>query len=280
VFAATILALISAVLHAGWNLFVKTSEDRDLAAWGQFLFGGLLAIPVLVVIGLPPTDVWVLLALSACVHAIYINSLVKAYSHGDFSLAYPIARGGGALLAAIGGVAFLGDQLTGPAWFAIAIIVIGLLSLMGRGATSASILWALATAVTIAAYTLIDAHGAREAGDIALDGVRYGFALMPLSAVTVSAVALTRGRRVAFTATLGSHWMRYLAAGACLTVAYTLVLLAVRLAPVGYVAMLRESSIVLGALAGWLLLKEHLGRHRVISSVIIATGMVLLIVVR
>jgi drug/metabolite transporter (DMT)-like permease len=52
----------------------------------------------------------------------------------------------------------------------------------------------------------------------------------------------------------------------------------VRLAPVGYVTMLRESSIILGALAGWLLLKEHLGRHRVISSAVMATGMVLLIV--
>ena len=141
-----------------------------------------------------------------------------------------------------------------------------------------SIAWALATALTIATYTLIDAHGAREAGPVALDGVRYGFALMPLSAVTVSGVALARGRQEAFVATLATHWVRYLAAGACLTVAYTLVLLAVRLAPVGYVTMLRESSIVLGALAGWLLLKEHLGRHRVISSVVIATGMVLLIV--
>ncbi len=59
-----------------------------------------------------------------------------------------------------------------------------------------------------------------------------------------------------------------------------MVLVAVRLAPVGYVAMLRESSIVIGAVAGWLLLKEHLGRHRVVSSVVIAAGMGLLVVVR
>ena len=193
-FAATVLALTSAALHAGWNLFIKTSEARDLASWGQFLFGGLLTIPVLLVIGLPPREVWWLLVLSACVHAVYINALVRAYHHGDFSLAYPIARGGGAFLAAIGGVLFLGDVLPAPAWFAIFIIVVGLISLMGRGATWLSIIWALGTAVTIATYTLIDAHGAREAGPVALDGVRYGFALMPLSAITVSVVALARGR--------------------------------------------------------------------------------------
>jgi drug/metabolite transporter (DMT)-like permease len=65
-----------------------------------------------------------------------------------------------------------------------------------------------------------------------------------------------------------------------LTVAYTLVLVAVRSAPVGYVTMLRESSIVIGALAGWLLLKEQLGRSRVVSSAVVASGLVLLIAVR
>ena len=41
-----------------------------------------------------------------------------------------------------------------------------------------------------------------------------------------------------------------------------MVLAAVRLAPVGYVAALRESSVVLGALAGWLFLHERMGRAR------------------
>lgn len=278
--AATLLALASATLHAAWNLFIKRSEARDLASWGQFLFGGLLALPVVAVLGLPPRAVWGLLLFSAGVHAVYVSALVQAYHHGDFSLAYPIARGGGALLAAIGGVIFLGDDLSGAAWLAIAVVVGGLLSLMGRGATAISIVWALATALTIAIYTLIDAHGAREAGRAAIDGARYAFALMPLSALTVSAVGMARGRRAAFAATIPSQWIRYLAAGACLTAAYTMVLVAVRFAPVGYVAMLRESSIVIGAVAGWLLLKEHLGRHRVVSSVVIAAGMGLLVAVR
>jgi drug/metabolite transporter (DMT)-like permease len=280
VLAATLLALGSATLHAAWNLFIKTSDERDLASWGQFLFGGLLTIPVLVVIGLPPTDVWLFLALSAVVHAVYINALVMAYTHGDFSMAYPLARGGGAFLAAIGGVILLGDHLNAGSWVAIAVVLAGLASLMRRGTTPISIFWALLTALTIATYTLIDAHGSREAGEVATDGVRYAFALMPLSAIAISAVAAARARTPAFVSSLSAQWRRYLAAGAALTAAYTLVLVAVRLAPVGYVTMLRESSIVIGALAGWLLLKEHLGRHRVISSLVIATGMILLILFR
>ena len=59
-----------------------------------------------------------------------------------------------------------------------------------------------------------------------------------------------------------------------------MVLAGVRLAPVGYVAALRESSVVLGAGAGWLFLHERLGRARLVSAVVVAAGLVLLIVWR
>ena len=59
---ATLLALGSAFLHAAWNLLIKTSDERFLAAWGQFLLGGLLFVPVLFVVGLPGMDVVPLLA--------------------------------------------------------------------------------------------------------------------------------------------------------------------------------------------------------------------------
>lgn len=55
---------------------------------------------------------------------------------------------------------------------------------------------------------------------------------------------------------LRSDWPRHLAGGAGTLVAYSMVLVAVRRAPVGYVTMLRESSVVFGALVGWLALDE------------------------
>src|ERR1700704_6646196 len=118
---ATLLALGSAFLHAGWNLLIKTSDERYLTAWSQFVMGGLLFIPVLVVVGLPGTDALPYLVASSLVHVGYISALVRAYHHGDFSLAYPLARGGGALVAAIGGVVFLSDELSGLEWLAIAV---------------------------------------------------------------------------------------------------------------------------------------------------------------
>ena len=56
--------------------------------------------------------------------------------HGDFSLAYPIARGGGALLAAIGGIVLLGDDLKWLSVAAIVVVVAGM-ALLAAGAARA-----------------------------------------------------------------------------------------------------------------------------------------------
>jgi len=287
VLAATLLALVAAGLHAAWNLFVKTSSDRDLAAWGQFLFAGLLVLPVLAVIGVPSASALPYLVGSAVVHVAYVVALVQAYHHGDFSFAYPLARGGGAMVAAVGGVLLLQDEFTAPGWFAVAIVAGGLASLIRPSTSGVSIAWALTTAFTIGAYTLIDSKGSRLTPDN-LGSVQYGFALMPFIALTVTAANLARGRGPAFVAVLRSTWWRFAIAGAFVTVAYTLVLVAVRLpvapgsseqVPVGYVTMLRESSIVMGAFAGWVFLHEKLGKHRLVSSSVIVGGLVLLILI-
>src|SRR4029453_19180641 len=123
VLEAALRALGSAVLHAGWNLLVKTSDERFLTAWGQFLVGGLVMLPLLVVTGVPPSSAIPFLVASSIVHVVYVAALVRAYHHADFSFAYPLARGGGALVAAVGGVVFLSDELSGASWLAIAIIV-------------------------------------------------------------------------------------------------------------------------------------------------------------
>ncbi len=274
---ATLLALGSAVLHAGWNLLVKTSDERFLTAWGQFLVGGVCFLPVLFVTGLPPADALPFLVGSSLVHVVYVVALVRAYHHGDFSFAYPLARGGGALLAAIGGVAFLGDYLSLPSWCSIGIVVVGLASLVRPSVGMLAIGWSLLTALTIGTYTTLDAAGARRADS----GFGYGVLVVVGAALTLSVVGVARGRGGDLLLHLRTSDRRRVVAGGIASVlAYSMVLAAVRLAPVGYVAALRESSVVLGAAMGWLLLHERLGRARLASSVVVATGLVLLIATR
>ena len=272
---ATLLALGSAALHAAWNLLIKTSNERFLAAWGQFLVGGLLFVPVLVVIGPPGTEVLPFLVASSCVHVVYVAALVRAYHHGDFSFAYPLARGGGALLAAIGGVVFLSDSLSAGEWAAILVVVVGLLSLVRPGVSTVALAWAALTAVTIGTYTTIDIEGARRSA-----GFSYGISVMLGIGIALTLTGLVVGRGPAFVRSFPGSWRRYALGGVLATVAYSMVIAAGRLAPAGYVAALREFSVVLGALGGWLLLDERLGKARLYSSLIVAAGLVMLVAFR
>ena len=270
--AATFLALGSAVLHAAWNLLVKTSSDRLIAAWGLYLTGGLLFLPLFLVVDRPGADALPFLAASSVVHVVYVVALTRAYEHGDFSFAYPLARGGGALIAAVGGVLFLADSLSGLAWLAIAIIVGGLASLVGPGVSRIALLWAGLTAAMIGTYTTIDAAGARRSS-----GLGYGIAIVLGAGLVLTAAILGSGRGERLGPALRLEWRRFLVGGVCSTLAYSMVLAGARLAPVGYVAALRESSVVLGAAAGWLFLHERLGRARLASALVVTAGLVLLI---
>ncbi|HYI62984.1 MAG TPA: EamA family transporter [Acidimicrobiales bacterium] len=304
--AATLLALGSAFVHASWNLLIKTSEDRALAAWGQFLAAATLSLLGLAVVGLPGWDALPYLLGTAVVHVAYIEGLVAAYTHGDFSLSYPVARGGGAVLAAVGSVVVLGDHLPPWAWVAIAVAGAGLISLRsGRAVPAAddvvlgplghpddptpgpapggdvtpvtderrALAFAALTAACIATYTVIDSAGARAVDS----GVSYGLASVAAGGLAISAGNLARPSRRARAGALRTGWPRHLAGGLGTTLAYTMVLVAVRHAPVGYVTMLRESSVVIGALVGWLVLREGLGGRRLASSGVILAGLLLLV---
>jgi drug/metabolite transporter (DMT)-like permease len=276
VLLATLLALSSAVLHAAWNLIIKRSDDRELAAWGQFSAGAILFFPVLLFAGFPPRSVWVFLVCSGIVHVAYVYGLTTAYHHGDFSLAYPLARGSGALTAAVVGAVALGDVLHAGEWVALAVVAVGLASLVRPGAPPAELGYALLTGALIGAYTVIDTAGARHTDS----GFVYTSALMICSASGLSFAASSRGRGAAFVRSVPGMWRQYVVSGLFLTTAYALVLVAVRFAPVGYVATLRESSVVLGALFGWLVLGESLGGRRLVSALVVTAGLVGLVAFR
>jgi drug/metabolite transporter (DMT)-like permease len=70
-----------------------------------------------------------------------------------------------------------------------------------------------------------------------------------------------------------------LCSGLLALAAYLLVLIAMRLTQVSYVAALRESSVILGAILGWRVLGDPFGGQRVSASAIVAVGLILLALV-
>ena len=277
-FLATVLALAAAVLHAGWNLAAKRADgDRYMVLWAQFFAGGMISLPLLIGNQVLFGMAWQGYALglaSGLIHLPYTWLLARAYTLGDFSVSYPVARGGGAAVAAIGGVWFLGDHLTSWEVIGIAIVVLGL-ALLAYGATGPNLAMALAVAATIGCYTVVDAKGSRLTASVA-----YIFVTFVGAALSNTCFALATGRRADMTAMLRHNWRRAAITGAASLLTYGLVLVAVQHAPVGYVTALRESSVVLAALAGWKLLGEGDHRRRLTAALVVFAGLLTLVLGR
>lgn len=271
---ATVYALTAAVLHAGWNVFAKRSVDPYIALWSQFLLAGIVSALILVATGGVPAGAWTWASMSGMFHIPYVVALGWAYHHGDFSLAYPLARGGGALLAAIGGLLLLGDELEWLSVVAILVVVSGM-GLLAVGADRAQVTAALIVAASIGGYTLVDSHAARE-----YETFKYVFATQTATAITATATGLSMGRGRDLLRIPAAAWWRIAGAAGMTIAAYGLVLVAVRRAPVGYVAALRESSVLIAVFIGSRLLGEGSARVRAAAAGLIVTGLTLLVIAR
>jgi drug/metabolite transporter (DMT)-like permease len=269
--AATLLALAAAVLHAGWNLWVKQSEDRWIALWGQMTCAGIMCAILLVALGGAHNIAWWPVAASATIHSFYAVFLARAYNLGDFSVAYPIARGTGALLAAFGGILFLSDHLSVLMFVGIGIAVLGILLLAGP-ADNTHVVAALMVSITIGAYSVIDSYGSRQMG-----GNLYPLLLFIGTGISLSTYGLATGRRHDMAIALSSTWKRFCIAGTASVATYWMVLTAVQKAPVGYVTALRESSVVTVALVGTRYLGEKDMKRRVFAACIVVAGLGVLI---
>lgn len=275
---ATLLALGAAIIHAGWNLTVKTSGDRWLALWGQMSAAALVGLPLVVIStftgtlggSLTPSS-WGWASLSGLIHTVYIFHLARSYDVADFSVTYPIARGGGALVAAIGGVVLLNDDLSVASGLGVVIVVAGIGLLAGR-VDIAHVRAALLVALMIGTYTVVDSKGARST-----DSSVYAWSIFVPTALGVTLDGVRRGRWREMTSSVKRSWLQYTITGVASAVTYWMVLAAVRRAPVGYVTALRESSVVLATFIGWRYLREASGRRRVIASLIVLAGLVTLV---
>jgi drug/metabolite transporter (DMT)-like permease len=274
VLTATLLALAAAVLHAAWNLAVKQSGDRYLALWGQFTIAGAIGLVIVVVAGGIPAQGWIWAAMSGLIHVPYCWFLARAYDHGDFSLVYPMARGGGALLAAIGGVLFLDDVLGVWSLLAICLVAGGLFLLAGK-ARGPEMVAALTVAATIGAYSVVDAKGIRSTHT-----PLYALATFIGTGTATTVFGLAMGKAADMRTAMAANWRRFTMMGIASAITYGMVQIAFERAPVGYVTALRESSVVIAAFAGSRMLGEAAGRRRIIASGVVFSGLILLVATR
>jgi drug/metabolite transporter (DMT)-like permease len=271
----TLLILLAAVMHAAWNALVKSSRDPLVELAALNLAGGIVSLPLIPALGLPGLAVVPYLAGNVLCHTAYYTLLLNSYSAGGLSLVYPIARGVAPLLVAAASVPLLGEPLAGRALFGVVLIAlsIGSLAFAGgrRNFRPRAVLLSLATGASIAAYTLVDGAGARRA----TNAVSYIACLFVLDAFVLLPAVYLRRRGVALER-MRAHFRTGALSGVLAVAAYGIAVWAMTRAPIALVAALRETSVVVAAILGALLLGEPFGKHRVLASIGVAFGIVLL----
>jgi drug/metabolite transporter (DMT)-like permease len=270
-----ILVLFAAVLHAGWNVVVKSNADRLVSLTVLQTFMAACGLGMVAVFGFPGHHVWPWAFASGALHLGYNLFLVRAYRTADLSVVYPIARGAAPLMTLIGSFFLTHDSVDLWMGLAVVVLVAGLM-LTGLGKRAAStdphaIFYALGTAAWIASYTLVDGIGARNSGNaLGFAGVIFVFDGLLILAATW----FLRGNNLlqGFT----SNWQSGALGGAASCAAYGIAVWAMTVAPIASVAALRETSIVFVLLLSARLLKEQLGWQRIVGGVLIVVGATLL----
>jgi drug/metabolite transporter (DMT)-like permease len=271
----------AALLHATWNALVKGRAgqgDPQLSTVLVVAGGALMSALLLPFMSAPAPASWPFIAASSLTQTVYYLLLIEAYRSGDMSHAYPLMRGSAPLLVALLNGILTGERLDGAQWLAVCLICGGVLAMLLAARTPAAqardsqrraTVFALATACVIALYTIIDGAGVRRSGAPAA----YTMWIFLLTGVTV--LAWTARGRIRALATLARARPLLLPIGGISTLgSYGIALWAMTLAPVAAIAALRETSILFATAIAALVLRERVGRGRLLAVGLIACGAV------
>lgn len=262
------LVLLAAFLHASWNALLRGGANRTQSMLIMNVTVGITGLVMMIVAGLPSSASAIYVVTSGLIHLVYNALLVRMYRSGDLGETYPVARGSSPALVALGGSVFAGEWTNIVATIGIGLVCAGIFLLAtAKGRLHAMNLpWALATGLSIAAYTVVDGLGVRASGNwVAYTGGMFAFFLV------VPIWDLMRRERVFFI--MPPVEMGKAAAGGLISLAaYGVIIWAMLANPMGAVSALRETSVVFAALLGAAFLNERLTMQRTLACCIIAAG--------
>lgn len=244
------------------------------------------------------TGWWFILA-TIVLHIFYFSTLGYAYSTGDLSVVYPIARGLGVAIIPVLGVLVLGENMSVMAIAGAVSVVTGIVLVMlsdirlpfikdavsvirnfrFRGGDSSldikvskpqrSIVLALATGVVIGIYSVVDKQGVQHVAP-----ALYMFWLQLGGGLGMVAFMSRFESRASFVDEARRHWKIIVFGGILQFAAYTLVLTSLQFSPVSYVGPFRELAVLFGVIFGAVLLKESVTPIRVAGALAIGAGAV------
>ncbi len=287
---ALVLVLTAALVHATWNYYLKKANATRPFWWIVYIITAVITVPVLFLCdpdslkNITPIG-WLVIILSAPIHVIYGQVLQVGYKKSDYSIVYPTARGTGPLITVLSAVLILGDRPSFWGWVGI-ILILGAIVLLAMPQKTdkntqelrirAGIFWGALTGCFIAGYSFCDAWAVQQTTgltplsfyfpSIAVRALVFApFIVMHANWKEESKEILTTPRlqKALAVVTVGSP------------LAYILVLYAMTMAPLAYVAPSREVGMMIGVVLGGLLLKEKLSVTRLTGVIGMTLGVIL-----
>jgi len=278
--------LVSAVMHAGWNLILKTTRHK--LAFNVFMHGS--AITVFSVywivrnggIPLPRGDVLVYTLAGGFFFSLYHMCLTAAYERIDVSLAYPLTTTG-PLYIPLWAYVFLGERLSPVGMAGIVVTFLGAYILQMRELSWVGLSFPLrnlrvpgvALALSAGAFYSVGAVVDKR-GVTVTDVFLYTYYLDVMLFLFLLANVLLTTSKVHFLEEIRAHWARGILAGAVLFASFLSYRVGLQMAKVSYAVSVRQVSAVFGVLGGILLFRERFGRVRVVGAALIVAGVALL----
>lgn len=267
-------ALISAVLHAGWNASVKASRNPTHAATAQMTFAALIGLPGLWWVGLPPIEALAWIALSTFLNTLTVPAMLRAYALGGFGIVYPVMRAVAVLLVVPLAALVAGDVvgpfgLAGVAVIALSLLVLAFDAARAQGANLRALGWTLAAGLGTAAYVIADARGVRAAGS----PWAYGIVVSLTNAL---AMLVRQRRNMPSLAELPGVMGVAVPAGIASMISYLLILWVFSQAPIAPSAALRDTSALFAIVIAALFLRERFTAVRIAAVLLAAAAVPLL----
>jgi drug/metabolite transporter (DMT)-like permease len=282
---ALTLVVLAAFSHATWNLLTKQSRHHLVFLWWTGVVGAVLYLPAAAWSGPGwpwPATTWAGVVLAAVVRAAYFAALASAYARGDLSQVYPLARGFAPIFVPPAAMLLLGERPTGIGMLGVLTVALGVYVLHlpdfaraawlmpFRALRTGPARWAIVTGGMTTVYSILDAWNVRRG----VPSLFYAWATIPVAALLLTPWVWQAP--AAWLAEWRAAGVRIPAVAALMTGGYCLILLAVRIAPVSYVAPARELSIVFGTLLGVTVLRERHPAPRLAGAALILAGVVVL----
>jgi drug/metabolite transporter (DMT)-like permease len=267
-------ALLSAVLHAGWNAAVKSHARPAEIMTAQMVIGALLGLPALLWTGLPAAASLPWLAGSTCINLVIVTALLRAYGLIGFGTAYPMVRALSVMLVTPAATLLSGEQLSVYGLLGIGLIATSLFLLAAgnRGPAAVprkALLWMALAGLATASYVLCDAQGVRRAGS----PLAYCFVVSATNAAAMFAFQGLAARQWRSAVTYAGVALPIAIAA---TVSYLLILWVWAHAPVAPASALRDTSSIFAIVIAVVWLREPFTKLRLFAILLSVAAVPLL----